>query len=92
MIKYLKCSNHKAIKEVFLNNLGKINILCGKNNSGKTSIFEALVNDKNYGLGKRIEDVEWMTDLLEGEFGRYSNPSPHSAKEWFRSFISGENT
>ena len=92
MIRYLKCFNHKAIKQVYFNDLGKMNILCGKNNSGKTSIFEALVDSKTFGLGKSVDDLDWMMGLIEDQFTRYSNPNPNNARNWFRSFLTEEKS
>ena len=39
---HLKLRNHKGINECVLADLGKINIFCGKNNSGKTTILESI--------------------------------------------------
>lgn len=90
MIRNLKCFNHKAIKQVYFNELGKLNILCGKNNSGKTSIFEALVDEKTYGIGKQVEDLDWLMKLIEDQFTRYTDPNPNNVKDWFRSFLNEE--
>jgi AAA15 family ATPase/GTPase len=48
---HLKIKNFKSIKELEINNLGIINSFCGKNNIGKTTIFEALYA-KKYFLGR----------------------------------------
>jgi AAA15 family ATPase/GTPase len=42
MIKSAKISGFRGLKEFDLNGLGRINLLVGKNNSGKSSILEAL--------------------------------------------------
>jgi predicted ATPase len=42
MIKSLKIEHFRNLKQVEINDLGRINILLGKNNSGKTVIQEAL--------------------------------------------------
>lgn len=55
MIKYLKVKKYKGISEIVLSDLGNINILCGKNNSGKTTIFEAL---NKADANMKIEDSE----------------------------------
>jgi predicted ATP-dependent endonuclease of OLD family len=44
MIRYLKTSTHKGIKAIKLYDLSKINIVCGKNNSGKSALLEGLQN------------------------------------------------
>ena len=43
MIRDLKARGHKGISELKLMDLDHINIICGKDNSGKTSILEALM-------------------------------------------------
>jgi AAA15 family ATPase/GTPase len=42
MLKSLKIKNFRCFEEFELQQLGRINLLVGKNNSGKTSILEAL--------------------------------------------------
>lgn len=42
MFESLKLKEHKGITEVKLARLGHINVFCGKNNSGKTSLLEAI--------------------------------------------------
>ncbi len=42
MIKSAKISGFRGLKEFDLNGLGRINLLVGKNNSGKSSVLEAL--------------------------------------------------
>jgi predicted ATP-dependent endonuclease of OLD family len=42
MLKKLKIENFRCFKSFELNHLGKVNLLVGENNSGKTSILEAL--------------------------------------------------
>ena len=54
MIEYLNIKNHKALKHANIIDLGKINIICGKNNSGKTTILEAL-----YLMPNPIRDVSY---------------------------------
>jgi hypothetical protein len=39
---HLKLENHKGLKECLLSNLGQINVVCGKNNSGKSTLLEAI--------------------------------------------------
>ncbi|MCP4602200.1 MAG: AAA family ATPase [Proteobacteria bacterium] len=42
MIEHLEVKNFKSLDQVGLNNLGRINLLLGKNNTGKTALLEAL--------------------------------------------------
>lgn len=91
MIDYLRIKNHKALKYAQMMSLGKINVICGKNNSGKTTILEALNSNKCYGIGKRLEpnDTEWLVELFSKQANRYSNPEPQKSMNWFREYIKG---
>ena len=42
MLKQLKIENFRCFKSFELNHLGRVNLLVGKNNSGKTSVLEAI--------------------------------------------------
>jgi len=42
MLSKIKIENFRGIKKCEINNLGKVNVLIGKNNSGKSSILDAL--------------------------------------------------
>ena len=59
MLKSLKIKNFRCFEEFDLPQLGRVNLLVGKNNSGKTSILEALhiLNSPN--------DIVSFTDIME---------------------------
>ena len=42
MIKEIRIQNFRALEDVTLKDLGRINLIGGKNGSGKTSVLEAL--------------------------------------------------
>lgn len=88
VFKYLKAKNHKGISKLKLLDLGYINVICGKNNSGKTAILEALNTPDKFGIGKKIDSQEWLEKLFEPEAKRYSEPNPSWSKEWFSNHIS----
>ncbi len=50
----IKLKNHKALEECKLENLGKINIICGKNSSGKTTLLEAIQQSESRLVGKNL--------------------------------------
>lgn len=89
MINYLKVKNYKGIKTNTLDDLQRLNIICGKNNSGKTSILEALTDYKNMSIGKIISpDCEkWLNDLFEKKIERLTNPHPRYVAKWFSNYI-----
>ena len=90
MIFYLKAKKYKGIKEVILNDLGHINVLCGKNNSGKTSILEALNTEDNTALGKKInsDSEKWINAFFAKKTGSLATPDPQIAQRWFKKYIS----
>ena len=51
MLENIKLKNNKGLREVTLESLGKINIFCGRNNSGKSTILGTLG-------GRR--GIQWM--------------------------------
>jgi energy-coupling factor transporter ATP-binding protein EcfA2 len=55
MFEHLKVFNHKGLKECVLLDLGKINVICGRNNSGKTTLVEAINDSSNRDFGKRFD-------------------------------------
>ncbi len=72
MISYLELTNYRGFKEYRLSGLRQVNLLVGKNNSGKTSILEA-VNLLAAGGDPRVvsriarQRGELMNDTEEGE-------------------------
>jgi predicted ATPase len=87
MIRYIKLKEHKGIVALYLKDLGHINIFCGRNNSGKTSILEALILDGKHAVGKKVEDLDWLCTLFQSEAKRYTTPSPVVSNNWFRSYM-----
>ncbi len=88
-MKHISVENYKGIEKIFLNGLGKINVICGKNNSGKSSILECLINPTYSNIG--IEISQEIIDLLEKKFEsqakQYSNPNPSNSIQWFEKFL-----
>ncbi len=50
--------NHKGIKELTIQDAGKINVICGINNSGKTAILEAMASKDHRSLGKALTEEQ----------------------------------
>jgi predicted ATP-dependent endonuclease of OLD family len=89
MIEYLNAINYKGISEIRLSELGHINVLCGKNNSGKTSILEALESSKeSFRIGKKIssDDIEWLKELYSKEIRKYQ-AQHHIYEDWFSEYL-----
>lgn len=56
MFDHIRVKNNKALKSCDLLNLGKINIICGRNNSGKSTILEGIAADGKRSPGVSIEE------------------------------------
>lgn len=89
MIEYIKLKNHKGIDSLELKELGHINVICGKNNSGKTTILEAINEKTHYGVGKIID--ENIINLFRSAAEKFSSPIPTKSIKWFTEFINGKS-
>lgn len=70
----IKLKNHKALENCKLEHLGRINIICGKNSSGKTTLLEAfqLPNTKLNGKNLKTFNAEefvshWRTNVSSAQ-------------------------
>jgi energy-coupling factor transporter ATP-binding protein EcfA2 len=52
---HLRLKEHKGLKQATLLDLRKINVVCGPNNSGKTTVLECIANDKRHAMGKALD-------------------------------------
>lgn len=57
MFEHLKLKNIKVIKEASLLNLGKINVICGKNNSGKSTVLQGIDSEQRI-VGKTFRETD----------------------------------
>ena len=62
MLKEITIRAHKVLKTCCLPDLGKINIICGRNNSGKSTLLEAIYSHR---IGGSLTYEEW--DSLQKE-------------------------
>lgn len=87
MIKYLNIKKHKALVHAQLTGLGNINVICGKNNSGKTTVLEALLKKECYGVGIKLDNIDWLVELFTPYAKGYVDPSPSHSINWFRHYM-----
>src|SRR5882672_1534737 len=62
MFSHLRLGQHKGLKSCILKHLGRINIICGKNNSGKSTLLEIINEPKlrTPGVVFTEEDIKHM--------------------------------
>ncbi|MDD5173298.1 MAG: AAA family ATPase [Candidatus Omnitrophica bacterium] len=90
MINALKLKNYRGIKEIKLEELGHINVICGKNSSGKTSLVEAICNPSNCIFGMKVSEQEHINEIettFEIMAKRYTTPNPGRTIPWFKNKI-----
>jgi AAA15 family ATPase/GTPase len=89
MINYLKIKNHKALTQAQLTELGHINVICGKNNSGKTTVLQALLIDDCHSIGKKVDSVDWLMEIWKEKLNKYSEPSSGNTINFIREYLTG---
>lgn len=74
----LTIRNFKLFRELSLPRLGDVNLIVGRNNTGKTALLEALMLHAAQGHPSRIFEVLWSRDeVLQGR----PEPEPRSRRE-----------
>lgn len=63
--KFLKVQNIKGLIEVWLENLGRVNVIRGKNNSGKSTLIEGIAKNSYSEVGRVFSQAD--IDLLFDE-------------------------
>jgi predicted ATP-dependent endonuclease of OLD family len=71
-LKNIKVIKHKVLDQCNLEKIGRINIVCGKNNSGKTTLLE-VINNKYFKLGEK---------LVEEKLEIFLTSWKHKSKNW----------
>ncbi len=72
-----RLSAHKGLVGAELLDLGTINIVCGRNNSGKTTVAEALVEHAEFG-GSLMDRVDRIAELCANASG-WKNTNAYTA-------------
>lgn len=87
MINYIQIKSHKALVHAEMMGLGNINVICGRNNSGKTTIVEALLDNNCYGIGKKLDNADWIVNIFKPQADAYNSPNPDLSLRWFSNYI-----
>ena len=69
MIEAIELVGHKALAKCRLEGLGQINVICGKNNSGKSTLLEAIDSKENRSVGRRFDMAE-VEEIVRASFQR----------------------
>jgi energy-coupling factor transporter ATP-binding protein EcfA2 len=73
MINFARIAGYRGLQDLSIDGLGRINLLVGKNNSGKTSVLESL-----FLIATRADPAAiWQILSRRGEYGM---PSPNSGQ------------
>ncbi|MDD5455189.1 MAG: AAA family ATPase [Candidatus Ratteibacteria bacterium] len=92
MIEVIKLFKYKGITELELKDLQHINVICGQNNSGKSSILESIATKEHRALGTKIKESD--INRLDSHFAKFADnwnsPHPETLKTWFKKFIPSE--
>ena len=70
MFKHLRIKDKKALEKCDLLNLGRINIICGPNNSGKSTLLEGIESTSNRFPGITIEQSH-INNFFENTHGTH---------------------
>jgi 5S rRNA maturation endonuclease (ribonuclease M5) len=80
----LRVAGVRALKECQLLRLGRVNVFCGRNNSGKSTLLEGVISkDKRFpGLVLDDSHIEPLVGVLYQSGGWAKAHSPASTGEW----------
>lgn len=67
-------------------NLGKVNIITGRNSSGKSTILRRIVESSDIGITYR--PCPELESRIQHQIGSYADPSPAEIKEWVKNVVS----
>jgi energy-coupling factor transporter ATP-binding protein EcfA2 len=81
MFRHLRLFYSEILRDRILADLGKINVICGKNNSGKSTIFRAISQPRTREIGKSLDhdDITHICDASIAHtpwsrYGKHSDP------------------
>src|SRR5436190_23797197 len=77
-LQHARLNAHKGLQAALLQDLQKINVICGPNNSGKTTVLECLANPKlcAQGLNFSADAAKSLAEESASGFG-WGSGSPH---------------
>jgi ABC-type transport system involved in cytochrome c biogenesis ATPase subunit len=85
MIEHINIHFPELIKSQKMLNLGKINILTGKNSSGKSTILGRILSKPDYGI--TIHSSEKIQSVVREQIGNYAKPSNQAIDDWVKNIL-----
>lgn len=70
---HLRLAGHRGIKSAVLLHLGRVNVICGKNNSGKSSVLDAICTSKASERGITTTSADFSS-LAERSARHFAGP------------------
>lgn len=80
MIQHLKIDSPPILKSQFLFDLGRVNILTGRNSSGKSTVLRKILEKPDNGMTHHKSPE--LESIVRGQITNYSSPAPHIIDEW----------
>lgn len=85
----LRLGTHKALEDCLLQDLGKINIICGKNNSGKSTLLEAITKgDRTPAITLNEEELKHIYDRSIGNTSWSGSMNYETQNAMFKDMLS----
>ena len=92
MIKSLNISGYRGLKEFSMDNLGKINLIVGNNNSGKTTLLEAIYVLASAGSPLALwKIISQRGEQMPPEDNMFSPVRPPQLEMDVKNFFNGRN-
>lgn len=85
MIQHIKIDFPPVVKSQTLMNLGRVNVITGRNSAGKSTILRKIIERQDYGV--TIERTAELGLTIDGQMGNYSEPSKNSLEDWKNKII-----
>jgi hypothetical protein len=84
MIHHIKIDAPPIIQSQFMTNLGRVNVVTGKNSAGKSTILNQILHNCDTGI--EYKNFDEITQFFNSA-RKYSSPSPYQIDTWVDIFL-----